>query len=128
MGRTRTKTKKTIPVVSTASDSASKATPSVPALLEKAQELIVQCDYTLAHMFVKRILHREPEHAEAREMMGVILLETGEVDDARSVSRPHDPGRHRVFSAAHAVGRYSCRWCRPARRRPRRPRHPRISI
>jgi hypothetical protein len=37
-------------------------------------------------MFVKRILDREPAHAEAREMMGVVLLETGEIDEARSVS------------------------------------------
>lgn len=86
MGRTRTKTKKTAPVVSNASDSASKDAPTIPALLEKAQELVVQCEYNLAHMFVKRILHREPAHKEAREMMGVILLEMGEVDDARSVS------------------------------------------
>lgn len=86
MGRTRTKTKKTVPIVSSASDSASKSAPAISALLEKAQELIVQCDYNLAQMFVKRILDREPAHVEARETMGVILLETGEVDDARSVS------------------------------------------
>ncbi|KAF7966534.1 hypothetical protein HWV62_38058 [Athelia sp. TMB] len=85
MGRTRTKTKKTVPVVSNVTDSASKSTPTIPALIEKAQELIVQCDYGLAHMFMKRILDREPAHAEAREMMGVILLETGEIDDARSM-------------------------------------------
>jgi len=37
-------------------------------------------------MFVKRVLDREPTHADAREMMGVVLLETGEIDEARSVS------------------------------------------
>lgn len=37
-------------------------------------------------MFVKRALDREPENGEAREMMGVVLLEIGEVDEARSVS------------------------------------------
>jgi len=36
-------------------------------------------------MFVKRILDREPAHVEAREMMGVVLLETGEIDEARSM-------------------------------------------
>jgi len=86
MGRTRTKTKKSIPVVSSASESPSKSAPSISSLIEKAQELIIQCDYDLARMFVKRILDREPAHAEAREMMGVVLLETGEIDDARSVS------------------------------------------
>jgi hypothetical protein len=86
MGRTRTKTKKSIPVVSSASESSVKSAPSILSLLEKAQELIIQCDYDLARMFVKRILDREPAHAEAREMMGVVLLETGEIDEARSVS------------------------------------------
>jgi hypothetical protein len=37
-------------------------------------------------MFIKRILDREPTHVEAREMMGVVLLETGQIDDAISVS------------------------------------------
>jgi hypothetical protein len=86
MGRTRTKTKKTIPVVSAASEPPSKSLPTIPSLLEKAQELIIQCDYDLAGMFVKRVLDREPVHAEAREMMGVVLLETGEIDEAKSVS------------------------------------------
>lgn len=86
MGRTRTKTKKTIPVVSAISDSSKNSIPSIPALLEKAQELIIQCNYELARMFVKRVLDREPTHAEAREMLGVVLLEIGEIDDARSVS------------------------------------------
>lgn len=86
MGRTRTKSKKTVPVVSSASESSQKSAPSIPGLLEKAQELIVQCNYELAQMFVKRVLDREPVHAEAREMLGVVLLETGEIDEARSVS------------------------------------------
>ncbi|KIM84821.1 hypothetical protein PILCRDRAFT_817621 [Piloderma croceum F 1598] len=85
MGRTRTKTKKSVPVVSSASESPSKSAPSIPSLLEKAQELIIQCDYDLARMFVKRILDREPAHVEAREMMGIVLLETGQIDDARSM-------------------------------------------
>ena len=85
MGRTRTKTKKTTPV-SAASESPLKSIPTIPSLLEKAQELIIQCDYDLARMFVKRVLDREPVHAEAREMMGVVLLETGETAEAKLVS------------------------------------------
>ncbi|EKM78886.1 hypothetical protein AGABI1DRAFT_121265 [Agaricus bisporus var. burnettii JB137-S8] len=57
--------------------------PSIPALLEKAQELIVQCDYELALRFVRRILELQPENVEAREMLGVSLLETGEIDAAK---------------------------------------------
>src|ERR1700722_13242431 len=86
MGGTRTKTKKTVPVISAASDSPSKSIPSIQSLLEKAQELIIQCDYDLARMFVKRVLDQEATHADAREMMGVVLLETGEINEARSVS------------------------------------------
>ena len=85
MGRTRTKTKKSIPVVSSASDSPKNSAPSISALLEKTQELIIQCDYKLARMFAKRVLDREPAHPEAREMLGVVLLETGDIDEARSV-------------------------------------------
>jgi hypothetical protein len=85
MGRTRTKVKKSVPVVSTTSDT-SRPIPSISSLLEKAQQLIIQCDYDLARMFVKRVLDREPAHVEGREMMGVVLLETGQTDEARSVS------------------------------------------
>ncbi|TCD69341.1 hypothetical protein EIP91_007897 [Steccherinum ochraceum] len=82
MGRTRTKTRKAKPLV-TANTSEAAEPPSIPALLQKAQSLIVQCDYDMARMFVQRILEREPKSAEAREMLGVVLLETGEIDAAR---------------------------------------------
>lgn len=81
MGRTRTKTKKNIQTTSSTSP------PSIPSLLEKAQELIIQCDYELAQKFVQRVIDKEPTNVEAREMMGVVLLEMGEIDSARSVSR-----------------------------------------
>jgi hypothetical protein len=60
--------------------------PSTPALLEKAQELVVQCDYELALRFVRRILEQQPENVEAREMLGVSLLETGKIDAAKEAS------------------------------------------
>ena len=59
--------------------------PSIPSLLEKAQSLIVQCDYDLALRFIRRILDQAPSNAEAKEMLGVALLETGEVEGAKEV-------------------------------------------
>ncbi|KAG9224914.1 hypothetical protein CCMSSC00406_0001935 [Pleurotus cornucopiae] len=73
MGRTRTKKK------AKATESSSKNPPSVQALLEKAESLIEQCDYDLALRFIKRILDQEPKNVVAREMLGVALLETGDL-------------------------------------------------
>ena len=88
MGRTRTKSRKAqaagIPQPATAKPEAAQP-PSIPALLEKAQTLIIQCDYELAERFIKRILEREPKHAAAREMLGVVQLEKGELEHARQV-------------------------------------------
>ena len=84
MGRTRTKTRKAKPVI-TANTSEPLEPPSIPSLLQKAQSLIVQCDYDLARLFVQRILDREPKNAEAKEMLGVVQLETGDIDAARKV-------------------------------------------
>jgi len=83
MGRTRTKTRKTAVVASKAPEE-TKSYPTIPSLLEKAQSLIVQCDYDLAKRFVQRVLEREPNHAQAKEMLGVIQLETGDLDLATS--------------------------------------------
>ncbi|KAG6908684.1 hypothetical protein DXG01_003698 [Tephrocybe rancida] len=84
MGRTRTKkkavTKATDPPVHHDSP---QNVPPVAALLEKAQSLIVQCDYELAQRFVRRILEQDPSNAEAKEMLGVSLLEVGDIDAAR---------------------------------------------
>ncbi|CDO73722.1 hypothetical protein BN946_scf185015.g50 [Trametes cinnabarina] len=92
MGRTRTKTKKVKPLV-TEDMAESAAPPSVSALLEKAQELIVQCNYELAGRFAQRVLEREPANVEAKEMLGVVQLETGELDAAKetfsSLIPPH---------------------------------------
>jgi tetratricopeptide (TPR) repeat protein len=87
MGRTRTKSNKIRPSkVISPPPSVSKCSPKIHALLEKAQSLIVECDYPLAERFIQRILENEPDHAEAREMLGIVLLETGELDGARMVS------------------------------------------
>lgn len=79
MGRARTKQKKATRTTS----------PSISSLLSKAQDLVVQCDYSLARKFTERVLVREEatpaEKNEAKEMLGVILLETGDVDDANQV-------------------------------------------
>lgn len=92
MGRTRAKAKKSaLTVTKSAQSSSSSATPAISALLDKAQELIVQCDFPLARKFIDRALVRDDgsmsEKNQAKEMMGVVLLETGEVDEAREASR-----------------------------------------
>ena len=83
MGRTRPKKK----VHSKAKDLhlESKKAPSTASLLAKAQSLIEQCDYDLALRFINRILDLDPNNAEAKEMLGVALLETGEIEGAKQV-------------------------------------------
>ena len=84
MGRTRTKkTKQIKPTPAPAT--ASGHQPTIESLFEKAQELLIQCNYDLAHRFVQRILEREASNAEAREMSAVIDLERGEVESAKEV-------------------------------------------
>ena len=89
MGRTRTKSRKAQAAGAAPSTAAKPDTvqqePSIPALLEKAQTLIIQCDYGLAERFVRRILEREQSHAAAKEMLGVSHLELGELEQAKQV-------------------------------------------
>lgn len=87
MGRTRPNAKKAsvIAVKDVGSAPDTKALPSSPALLEKAQSLIVQCDYELAGLFIRRVLDREPNNAQAKEMLGVVQLEIGELELAKAV-------------------------------------------
>lgn len=86
MGRTRTKKKPSAKVAELPTQKASENAPSIPSLLEKAQDLIVQCDYDLALRFIQRVLDREPSNAVAKEMLGVIQLETGEIESAKQAS------------------------------------------
>jgi hypothetical protein len=87
MGRTRPKTRKARPpapeLVETLREN--KSEPTVEALLEKARELIVQCDYDLAGKFVERVLKRAPDNVEGKEILGVVQLETGLLDAAKQV-------------------------------------------
>ncbi|KAF9223373.1 hypothetical protein BS17DRAFT_781757 [Gyrodon lividus] len=89
MGRARTKQKKSAPVVSASVAQAASSQPPISSLLTKAQDLIVQCDYPLARKFIERVLVREDgavlEKIQAREMMGVVLLEMGDVDAAKDI-------------------------------------------
>jgi hypothetical protein len=80
MGRTRPKNRKARPPVDERHHE-----PTTEALLEKTQELIVQCDYDLAGRFLDRVLKRAPDNAEAKEMLGVVQLETGLLDAAKKV-------------------------------------------
>jgi hypothetical protein len=83
MGRVRTRTKNLSTKITTTPTALTP--PSIPSLLEKAQDLIAQCDYELAKRFIDRILERSPTHAEAKEMLGIVQLETGEIDEAKKV-------------------------------------------
>ncbi len=85
MGRTRPKTRKIKPITTSNSAEEPAPPPSIPALLEKAQVLIAQCDYDLAGRFARRILEREPQNVEAKEILGVSQLETGELLAAKEV-------------------------------------------
>ncbi len=85
MGRIRTKSRKAI-VSKTSSTAVSTEEPSIPALLTKAQNLITQCNYELAQKFIRRILERDPRHIDARELLGIAQLETGELEDAKKAS------------------------------------------
>ncbi|KEP47611.1 UPF0661 TPR repeat protein [Rhizoctonia solani 123E] len=83
MGRTRTK--KTKQAKSAPALPTSAPDPSIESLFEKAQELVIQCNYDLAHRFVQRILERDPTNAEAREMSAVVELERGQVENAKQI-------------------------------------------
>ncbi|KAK7050993.1 hypothetical protein VNI00_005105 [Paramarasmius palmivorus] len=83
MGRTKPKKQAITKATEAASKSDIPKQPSIPALLEKAQSLIVQCDYELAIRFIQRILEQQPSHAEAKELLGVVQLEMGDVDAAK---------------------------------------------
>jgi tetratricopeptide (TPR) repeat protein len=88
----RTKPKKKVHSKATDLHLESKKAPSTTSLLAKAQSLIEQCDYDLALRFINRILDQDPKNAEAKEMLGVALLETGELDGAKQV-------RYKIFQS-----------------------------
>jgi hypothetical protein len=122
MGRTRPKTRKARPPAPELAETLReiKSEPAVEALLEKAQELIVQCDYDLAGKFVERALKRAPDNVEGKEILGVVQLETGLLDAAKQVRftsyRNHI---QRSAPAIHARRSYHC--CRPVQEH--HPRH-----
>lgn len=98
MGRTRTKTRKAPPpTTEIVQEKVNNPLPAISALIEKAQGLIVQCDYELAGRFIVRALERAPNNAEALEIQGVVQLETGDLDAAKQVSLLH------VVGTKHAV-------------------------
>lgn len=98
MGRTRTKTRKTNILASTSTSSSEPTEePPLESLLEKAGELLIQTDFDLCARFLDRILRRSPHHFAAKELLGVLQLETGDIDAARSTfaslipPSPHAP-------------------------------------
>ena len=87
MGRTRPKNRKNRPPIDDPAERLGEkgSEPTIEALLEKSQDLIVQCDYNLARRFIDRVLNRTPDNVEAKEMLGVVQLETGLLDAAKQV-------------------------------------------
>jgi hypothetical protein len=102
MGRTRPKTRKARPPAPELAETPreNNSEPAVEALLGKAQELIVQCDYDLAGKFVERVLKRAPDNVEGKEILGVVQLETGLLDAAKQVR--FTPYRNHVQRSAPA--------------------------
>jgi hypothetical protein len=84
MGRTRSTITRTRHL-KTASSSSATTPPSVPELFTKAQSLVEQCNYQLAARFLQRILETDAMHVEARELLGVVQLESGDLDAAQLV-------------------------------------------
>lgn len=129
MGRTRPKTRKARPPAAelTETQREKKSEPAVEALLEKAQELIVQCDYNLAGKFVERVLQRAPDNVVGKEILGVVQLETGLLDAARQVRFASYMNLRSVFPTRfHARRSYRC--CRHIQAHHPRPRLLRIYI
>ena len=109
MGRTRPKTRKARPPAPELdSRRENKSEPPIEALLEKAQELIVQCDYDLAGKFVERVLKRAPDNFEGKEILGVVQLETGLLDAAKQVRLRSFRDPRSAFSLSHARLSYHC--------------------
>jgi hypothetical protein len=127
MGRTRPKTRKARPPATelTETQRENKSEPTIEALLEKAQELIVQCDYNLAGKFVGRVLQRAPDHVEGKEMLGVVQLETGLLDAAKQVRTRSCTNALSMCSASLIRRSYHC--CHRIQARPPHHRLPHIS-
>jgi len=100
MGRTRSKKKGAVKAADPNVQGPNQ--PSLPSLLQKAQSLIVQCDYDLAQRFLRRILEQHPANPEAKEMLGVVLLETGEIAAAKEVKE--------IVPRSYYCPRSSCVW------------------
>jgi hypothetical protein len=126
MGRSRPKTRKARPPATEPAETQREnvSEPTIEALLEKAQELIGQCDYDLAGKFVERVLRRAPDNVEGKEMLGVVQLETGLLDAAKQVRTQSYTNAHSMCSASLARRSYHC--CHRIQARPPRHRLPHI--
>lgn len=89
MGRTKAKkllrssttTQRTIEV----SPTPTKAAPSPSSLFDKTLQLVSQCNYDLALKFLRRILEQDANFTNARELLGEVQLELGDIDAAKQV-------------------------------------------
>lgn len=54
-------------------------------LLEKAKSFLDRFEFDLATQFCKRALDMEPQNAQAMECLGLIDMEKGDLENARSV-------------------------------------------
>ena len=56
---------------------------SVSELLKKAESLFAECQFELAMKFYQRVLEIEPNNIQGLDGMGSLLLECGELDNAK---------------------------------------------
>ena len=80
----RTKAKKRLHT-RTETKASSNGDPPITALIEKTKSLLNESDYELARKFAKRILERSPDNAEGRELLGLIELESRNIEEAVEV-------------------------------------------
>lgn len=62
-----------------------KGPPSTSSLFSKALQLVTQCNYDLALKFLLRVLEQDANLTNARELLGEVQLELGDITAAEQV-------------------------------------------
>merc|ERR1712130_822654 len=83
---------------------------NIEELLEKARDLLDECQFELAEKFCQRALEMSNDHPQALEMSANLLLERGEVEKAqqclgRAITVQPDQGHTKYLTAAQKLGK-----------------------